>query len=112
MHFKQVVFFLIEKRARYDNQKYHDQSIFLYAYEHNKRKFITYILKKENISQPIDKLFANTPLHFACYLGHVAIIQYLIEKGANLKAKDYQQKTPLHKACGNGYLQIVQYLIE
>ena len=41
------------------------------------------------------------------------IVQYLIEKGANIEAKDgYSKNTPLHLACENNHLEIVEYLIE
>ena len=40
----------------------------------------------------------QTPLHFACK-GHLQIVQYLIEKGADMEAKDRDEQTPLHIAC-------------
>ena len=51
-------------------------------------------------------------LHSASYIGYLPIVQYLIEKGANIEAKDENQWTPLHIACFKGFLPIVQYLIE
>ena len=47
-----------------------------------------------------------------CWISQIPIVQYLIEKGANIEAKGYQQKAPLHVACEKGHLPIVQYLIE
>ena len=38
--------------------------------------------------------------------------QYVIEKGANIEAKENNGWTPLHIACYQGHLPIVQYLIE
>ena len=40
------------------------------------------------------------------------IVQYLIEKGADIEAQNQYQYTPLHIACLKGHLEIVQYLIE
>ena len=40
------------------------------------------------------------------------IIQYLVEKGVNIGAKDWEEKIPLHIACQNGFLPVVQYLVE
>ena len=54
----------------------------------------------------------ETPLHIACNQGYLSIVQYLIEKGANIEAKDKYQQTPLHIACQNNNLPVVQYLIE
>ena len=43
---------------------------------------------------------------------HLQIVQYLIEKCANIEAKDYAENTTLHWACFINDLPIVQYLIE
>ena len=43
--------------------------------------------------------------------GHIPIVQYLIEKGANIEAKDEDQNTYLHWACQNDHFQVVHYLI-
>ena len=53
-----------------------------------------------------------TCLHFASIIGNLQIAQYLVEKVANIEAKDHNEKTPLHHACTNGHLPIVEYLIE
>ena len=51
-------------------------------------------------------------LHFACLKGYLPIVQYLIQKGANIDSKDMYKETPLHHACWKGNLTVVQYLIE
>ena len=45
-------------------------------------------------------------------IGSLTVVQYLIEKGADIEAKGYQQKAPLHVACELGHLPVVEYLIE
>ena len=40
----------------------------------------------------------RTPLHYACGSGHVAVAQYLIQKGAHVKAKDRRGETPVQLA--------------
>ena len=40
-------------------------------------------------------------------IGFLPIVQYLIEKGANIEGK-----TPPHIACKNGHLPVAQYLVE
>jgi ankyrin repeat protein len=39
-----------------------------------------------------------TALHGAAFAGSDRIVQYLVEKGANIDAKDFSGQTPLHKA--------------
>ena len=111
-----IVKYLISKGARYDVQKknYHGQSLFIFACENKDKKFIQSILSLETISIPVDKLCIKYPLHHACSSdkGNFPVVQYLIEKGANIEAKDNSQWTPLHIACWNGHLPVVQYLIE
>jgi len=40
-----------------------------------------------------------SPLHTACYTGQVAIANYLLDNGADIKAQDIFQSVPLHRAC-------------
>ena len=43
--------------------------------------------------------------------GSLSVVQYLIEKGANIEARDKDQKTPLHFASNEGKTDVVKYLI-
>ncbi|CAG9854488.1 unnamed protein product [Phyllotreta striolata] len=40
-----------------------------------------------------------TPLHRACYSNHVNIVEYLLEKGANIAAETEMSWQPLHSCC-------------
>ena len=53
----------------------------------------------------------ETPLHTACLNGRLPIVQYLIEKGADIEAKNQEKKTPLHYASWNGQTNVVKYLL-
>ena len=44
--------------------------------------------------------------------GHLAVVQLLVERGANLNIQDEYGYTALIKAAERGYLPIAQYLIE
>ncbi|MCJ1457818.1 hypothetical protein MMC28_008187 [Mycoblastus sanguinarius] len=44
------------------------------------------------------RLYHATPLHMASYLGASSIVRYLLEKGADIEARDTRMQTPLHWA--------------
>ncbi|MFP3032042.1 MAG: ankyrin repeat domain-containing protein, partial [Wolbachia sp.] len=52
----------------------------------------------------------NTPLHNACNNDRLEAVEYLIEKGASLKAKNKDGKIPLELAEQKGYTDIVEIL--
>ena len=53
-----------------------------------------------------------TPLHYAAMSGHLAILEYLLEKGAEIEAVDELFGwTPLHCAADNGHAKIVRFLL-
>jgi uncharacterized protein len=56
-----------------------------------------------------------TPLHLACFFGHPAIAEYLLNHGADVSArsKNAMQNTPLHAAAAAGRsLEVVRVLIQ
>ncbi len=53
-----------------------------------------------------------TPLHQAAENGHLSVVQYLCEQGADMEAMDLNGDTPLHWAAYNGHLSMMQYLCE
>ena len=50
------------------------------------------------------------PLHYACKDGHLTIVEYLIDKGAQIEVVDEENYTPLHYACAKGHLDVIKYL--
>ncbi|OCT84861.1 CARD- and ANK-domain containing inflammasome adapter protein [Xenopus laevis] len=53
----------------------------------------------------------ETLLHMAAASGHVAVIEYLINKGAKIDSKDMKHRTPLHRASENGHGEAVKVLL-
>jgi len=57
-------------------------------------------------------LDGRTCLHTATMNGHLAICRLLIDKGAQLEAKDDSGWTPLHWAANRGHVEIVRLLCD
>lgn len=53
----------------------------------------------------------TTLLHAASYDGQTAIIELLIELGADVNAKESNGRTPLHHAANNGHLEVIELLV-
>lgn len=56
-------------------------------------------------------IIEDTPLYFAAGSGHLDIVQYLIDNGANVYLKNKNGETSLHYAAKAGHLNIVYYLV-
>ena len=59
-----------------------------------------------------DELWMLTPLHGAAWHGHIDVVQFLLEKNAEIEATDGLGRTPLHYAADWGHRDVVQLLLE
>ncbi|XP_041370759.1 poly [ADP-ribose] polymerase tankyrase-1-like [Gigantopelta aegis] len=53
----------------------------------------------------------STPLHFAAGYNRVAVVEYLLQQGADVHAKDKGGLVPLHNACSYGHFEVTELLI-
>ncbi|MBA0824152.1 hypothetical protein Goarm_020834 [Gossypium armourianum] len=63
-----------------------------------------------SIDEPVED--GDTALHLTCLYGYLPCVQLLLERGANLEAKDEDGAVPLHDACAGGFVEIVQLLLD
>jgi len=54
----------------------------------------------------------KTPLHYAVLGGHLGIVEYLINHGADINAKSSENMTPFQYAVQNNHTTISEYLIK
>jgi hypothetical protein len=52
-----------------------------------------------------------TPLHWACFKGHVQVVTELLDHGVDFEAKDMYGWTPLHRACYNAHVAVGNELL-
>ncbi|RYP60841.1 hypothetical protein DL770_009919 [Monosporascus sp. CRB-9-2] len=58
------------------------------------------------------KEYGQAPLSWAAGEGHELVVRLLVEKGADIEAKDGYGRTPLSWAAGNGHEAVVRMLVE
>lgn len=54
----------------------------------------------------------STPLHFAAGYNRVSVVEYLLQNGADVHAKDKGGLVPLHNACSYGHYEVTELLIK
>ena len=54
----------------------------------------------------------HRPLHKATECGHEATVYVLLDRGADIEAKDRDKLTPLHKAAESGHQAVVHLLLD
>ncbi|XP_052831607.1 poly [ADP-ribose] polymerase tankyrase-1 [Octopus bimaculoides] len=54
----------------------------------------------------------STPLHFAAGYNRVSVVDFLLQNGADVHAKDKGGLVPLHNACSYGHYEVTELLIK
>lgn len=54
----------------------------------------------------------STPLHFASGYNRIAIVEFLLENGAEVHASDKGGLVPIHNSCSYGHYEVTELLIK
>ena len=56
--------------------------------------------------------FGRTPLHWSCEKGHMEVVSFLMEHGADVRLQDGCGRPPLEWATRAGHLNMVRFLVK
>ena len=70
------------------------------------------LLKREIDVNTKDLLRGRTSLHWASLGGHYDVARLILDRGANIAAKDHRGETPLHLASSAGHESTTQMLLD
>lgn len=54
----------------------------------------------------------NSPMHFAAQKNHLEIIRILLQRGAQIDARNRKRETPFHWACAFADIDLIEFMIK
>ena len=95
----------------YDDQH---ESFMKHVIKGDIEKVLLYLRKNDTakVLGSVEQTSKRSPLHLATKHGHLHLVEFLLNKGANIEARDKLLKTSLHYACENGHLLVVKMLLD
>ncbi|KFY10316.1 hypothetical protein V491_07710 [Pseudogymnoascus sp. VKM F-3775] len=85
----------------------------LHYYAHMRNAVAVFLMVKHGADiRAISGDEEGTALHGASLTGCAKIIRFLIQKGADVNARDWEKKTPLHFAAAEGHIAAIRLLFE
>ena len=68
-------------------------------------------LETSGVESSLDRK-GSSALHLAAVEGHLNLVKFLVEQGAEVEVTNNDGFTPLHAAAAKGYMEIVKFLVE
>ncbi|RDH39931.1 MAG: hypothetical protein CFE62_006395, partial [Candidatus Aquirickettsiella gammari] len=109
-----TVSYLIEHQQMLDSHQHMNVALMALfkAIRHAQLDIVKNLLKTQNNLATASLGSDLHLLHYVVSFGHIEIIEYLLEQGYNLEAKDIFGNTPLHVAVLEKKLNAVKYLLD
>jgi len=114
LHYNNYIIFgtlLNEPNININAQNNNKLTILMFAIKKNKDNIVNSLIKNHNADINIADIKGNTPLHLACSISNINIINILLKKNVNINAQDINGCTPLFKAVHEKKLDIIILLI-
>ena len=73
---------------------------------------LQFLLKHGAPTNQVGGAFHETVLSVACWKGHLGVVRFLVEQGADIEKADPDGWTPLHVASVYGCVEVVRFLLE
>ena len=84
-----------------------------FAARFNLQELLASMLEYDDVAVDSKDRYGRTPLWWAAENGHEAVVELLVEKGADVNSKeDRDGRTPLWWAAENGHEEVVKLLLE
>ncbi|XP_023717827.1 putative ankyrin repeat protein RF_0381 [Cryptotermes secundus] len=78
----------------------------------NLEMFLTMVRYNADMSVQTNNEKGDRPIHLAASMGHVSIVEWLIENGISMEIINKEGHTPLHRAAFRGKIRVVKLLLK
>ena len=103
---------LIDKGANINyRDKLESRTCLIWAIYKKNETLINFFIKNSIELKFNKNIYLNNAIELASRLGHLKIVKYLVEHGANVNTMNREGQTPLNSAARWGNIDIVKYLI-
>lgn len=90
------------------DEQWLDYSLLLTALHKNRPRIVNLLIDNGcRVRKPEQTKFFNTPLYSAVGLGHLGLVEKLLDSGASIRQKDRNTQTPLNLAVRREKFQII-----
>ncbi|XP_061410050.1 transient receptor potential cation channel subfamily A member 1-like [Lethenteron reissneri] len=107
-----VVQFLVERGAHVNRGDHHGCRPLHVAAAEDQADIVNFLMDAAALVEAQNKGELQTAVHYAARHDAISSLRSLADRGADVHARDYQNRTPLHVAISHGSKRAVQLLFE